>query len=45
MALNERLIVITGGPGTGKTTVISAIAKELKNKNINFALTALTGNS
>ena len=37
MALNERLIVITGGPGTGKTTVISAIAKELKNKNINFA--------
>ncbi len=43
MALNERLIVITGGPGTGKTTVISAISKELKNKNINFALTALTG--
>lgn len=43
MAINENLSVITGGPGTGKTTVISAIAKELKNKNINFALTALTG--
>ena len=43
MAINENLSFITGGPGTGKTTVISAIANELKKKKVNFALTALTG--
>lgn len=43
MALNNNISVITGGPGTGKTTVLSLIANQLKNNKIKFALTALTG--
>ena len=43
MALNNKILVITGGPGTGKTTVLSLIADQFKRHKIKFALTALTG--
>ncbi len=43
MALNEKLLVITGGPGTGKTTIINAIIKIYKKLNIKILLAAPTG--
>ncbi len=44
-ALMHRLCVISGGPGTGKTTVIAAIVYHLlqNNKNCKIALCAPTG--
>lgn len=44
-ALRSRFSIITGGPGTGKTTVLSVIlALELKrNRELNIALCAPTG--
>lgn len=43
LALENRLTVITGGPGTGKTTLLNCIIKELKKKDLNIALCAPTG--
>ena len=42
-ALDEKLLVITGGPGTGKTTIINAIIKIFKKLGIKILLAAPTG--
>lgn len=39
----HRLLVITGGPGTGKTTVINSIIKLFEKKGLEFLLAAPTG--
>lgn len=43
LALNNQLVVITGGPGTGKTTSIRAILAMFDSIGIKTLLTALTG--
>ena len=40
---NEAVVVITGGPGTGKTTIIKAILKIFKNQKLKCMLMAPTG--
>lgn len=42
-SLANNVSVITGGPGTGKTTVIKAIINVLKENDMTFALAAPTG--
>ncbi len=42
-ALTQKILVITGGPGVGKTTIVKAIAKILRRENRPFALCAPTG--
>ena len=42
-ALSEGMLVLTGGPGTGKTTTLNAIIKILKNKGKKVLLSAPTG--
>ena len=42
-ALSKRLMVITGGPGTGKTTLVKALIKLLELKKLNIKLCAPTG--
>ena len=42
-ALSQGLLVLTGGPGTGKTTTLNAIIKILKNKGQKVLLCAPTG--
>ena len=42
-AVNYGLVVITGGPGTGKTTTINTIIKALSSMQLSIALTAPTG--
>ena len=42
-ALKSKLMVITGGPGTGKTTLVNALLKTLASKNLNIKLCAPTG--
>ena len=44
-ALNQQLTIISGGPGTGKTTVIRSIVSALKqlDPNLRIAITAPTG--
>lgn len=43
MCINNNLSVITGGPGTGKTTIIKCIIDILKRKNMSYVLAAPTG--
>ncbi len=43
MALNSGAVVITGGPGTGKTTIIKCIIYLLERMGITYSLTAPTG--
>ena len=43
VALENPVSLITGGPGTGKTTIIAAIVNTLKKNNLKFSVTALTG--
>jgi exodeoxyribonuclease V alpha subunit len=43
LALLSKVLVITGGPGVGKTTLINAILKVLAAKGIEIALAAPTG--
>lgn len=42
-ALSSHIMVLTGGPGTGKTTIVNTIIEILQQKNISIALTAPTG--
>lgn len=42
-ALSNKLSVITGGPGTGKTTILRALCAILKAKKTRIALAAPTG--
>ena len=42
-ALSAKLMVITGGPGTGKTTLVKALLKTLESKQLNIKLCAPTG--
>ncbi len=43
MALTEKISILTGGPGTGKTTTVRAIIQLLKAKHKTFKLAAPTG--
>ena len=42
-AMSSKLLVITGGPGTGKTMIINAIVQILEKKERNILLAAPTG--
>jgi exodeoxyribonuclease V alpha subunit len=42
-AIENKVMVITGGPGTGKTTIINAILKIFSKLKINILLAAPTG--
>ncbi|WP_247883377.1 SF1B family DNA helicase RecD2 [Azospirillum brasilense] len=42
-AATSKLLVITGGPGVGKTTLVNSILTMLKAKNVSIALAAPTG--
>ena len=42
-ALREKVLVITGGPGTGKTTLLTALLQLLHRAKVTFALAAPTG--
>ncbi len=42
-ALEESFTIITGGPGTGKTTIINTILKVLERADLKVALAAPTG--
>jgi len=43
LALDSKIIVITGGPGVGKTTIVNAILRILAAKGVNILLAAPTG--
>jgi exodeoxyribonuclease V alpha subunit len=43
LALKEKVLVITGGPGTGKTTLIHCISEVWQFKKVEFLLAAPTG--
>jgi len=42
-AVSQGVLIITGGPGTGKTTTINTIIGILENKGLNVTLAAPTG--
>ncbi|HEY7558333.1 MAG TPA: ATP-dependent RecD-like DNA helicase [Candidatus Binatia bacterium] len=42
-ALREKVFVITGGPGTGKTTLLMSLLAVLRRAKVKFALAAPTG--
>ena len=45
LALTSKLMVVTGGPGVGKTTLMNAILPILAAKDVNMVLCAPTGRS
>jgi len=42
-AFDSGILVLTGGPGTGKTTTLNAIIKLFENRNLDIELAAPTG--
>ena len=42
-ALEKGILILTGGPGTGKTTTVNGILKLFERQDLNVALTAPTG--
>ncbi|MDE6501403.1 MAG: ATP-dependent RecD-like DNA helicase [Ruminococcus sp.] len=42
-AVSEKAIILTGGPGTGKTTTLNTIISIFEKKGLNVVLTAPTG--
>src|SRR5205814_7922661 len=42
-ALTQKLTILTGGPGTGKTTILRALVEILKAKKVRVNLAAPTG--
>jgi exodeoxyribonuclease V alpha subunit len=42
-ALRQRMLIITGGPGVGKTTILRSILLILQSKQVKLVLTAPTG--
>jgi len=42
-AMNEKILIITGGPGTGKTTIVNSIIKILEKMRLRICLAAPTG--
>ncbi|MDR0764226.1 MAG: ATP-dependent RecD-like DNA helicase [Synergistaceae bacterium] len=43
LALNSKVMIITGGPGTGKTTILKAIITILRERGVKINLAAPTG--
>ncbi|MDY6065412.1 MAG: ATP-dependent RecD-like DNA helicase [Finegoldia sp.] len=43
MAMTEKVLIITGGPGTGKTSIVKEIVEIYKDKGKKFILAAPTG--
>lgn len=43
MALNNRVSIITGGPGTGKSTITKALISLFEMKNVSYKLCSPTG--
>lgn len=43
IAVNKGILILTGGPGTGKTTTVKGIITLMKNRGLEVALTAPTG--
>ncbi len=43
IAVNKGLLILTGGPGTGKTTTVKGIINLMKNRSMKVALAAPTG--
>ena len=43
LALTSKVVVVTGGPGVGKTTLLNAILRILAAKDVNMLLCAPTG--
>lgn len=43
IAVNKGMLILTGGPGTGKTTTVKGIITLMKNRGFNVALAAPTG--
>ncbi len=42
-AMKEKVFVLTGGPGTGKTTVLKTLIEILRAKNVRYMLASPTG--
>lgn len=43
LALREKLLIVTGGPGTGKTTILRCLLRILERQGVRVALTSPTG--
>ncbi|MDD6728647.1 MAG: ATP-dependent RecD-like DNA helicase [Eubacteriales bacterium] len=43
IAVNKGILILTGGPGTGKTTTVKGIIALMKNRGLDVALAAPTG--
>lgn len=43
IAVNKGILILTGGPGTGKTTTVKGIITLMKNRGLEVALAAPTG--